>query len=317
MYERGMTMDKKFMKVIVGLALEESIRQLRYNKNLKEIFSQLDDLFSDPDPSSIEELHANLISSSQDVFREIGFRLEPLIERTGPDIDWRDLVIDMLETELDMFNIFHLLKISTNIQYDVDDLREWFNSIGGSVSHIKQGDWVHAKIYASRAIEFSLRDSIERIREDEHLKGAIDAFRKDTKKFFEQIKAFPAQIKVSNDRLEIIVEVQEILIELMKKDHLQRPKRIVKDVIHYPTEKLGVAQNYLLNPNYSVEQANYELGLASEHLKEKMPNVQDSQTLRWIKELWRRIETLFSELPLKPWPMEGFGEPGVESRFEE
>jgi len=215
----------KFMKIIVGLALEEIIRKLKFDPQLNDLYVQLDDLYSDPNRAKIKSLHSDLVSSSNGNFREIGFWLEPLITFPEPNIDWRDLVIEMQETELGLFNIFYLLEVSRERQHEVNDLREWFNSIGSSVNYIRQDDWIHAKIHASKAFEFSLSDSIEKMREDEHLKGAIDAFRRETEKYFEHIKTFPVRIEIPEDRFDTIIEVQEVLVELMKKLYLQHPDR--------------------------------------------------------------------------------------------
>ena len=206
----------KFMKIVVGLALEESIRSLRFDPQLNDIYLQLNGLYSSLNQAKIKDLHSDLVSSSNVNLREIGFWLEPLITFPKPNIDWRDLVIEMQETELGLFNIFYLLEVSrernearVRIQ---SDLREWFNSIGSSVYYIRQDDWIHAKIHASRAFESSLSDSIEEMREDEHLKGAIDIFRKETEKYFGHIKTFPVKIEILEDRFDTIIEVQEVLV---------------------------------------------------------------------------------------------------------
>ena len=308
---------KKFMKIIVGLALEESIRKLEFNPQLNDVYVQLNALYSVPNRGKIRSLHNDLVGSSNANFREIGFWLEPLITVSKPTIDWRDLVIEMQETELQLFNIFYLLEVSRERRHEINDLREWFNSIGSSVNYIRQDDWIHAKIHASKAFEFSLSNSIETMRKDEHLSGAIDAFRKETKKYFEQVKTFPVRIEIPEDRFDAIIEIQEVLVELVKELYLHRPDRVLSDVILYPIEKLGVAMHYLMDPKLTIEGANYELGCACEHFRRKIGNIKDVEKKKWANHLYKRIEFLFSQLPVKPWPMRGFGEPGVESRFED
>jgi len=73
----------------------------------------------------------------------------------------------------------------------------------------------------------------------------------------------------------------------------------------------------VINPKHKIEDANYELGCACEHFKWKLDNIKDIKDKEWTNSLYKRIEFLFSELPAKPWPMKGFGEPVVESRFED
>ena len=300
----------KTRKIVVGLALQAGIRRNRLDPTIS-------DLYSNPDPASIASLNDRLIHSKDPEDREVGFWLEPAVKRKPPEIDWRDIVINMLETELDLLDLAYRIQTShLRETFRVDGLLDWLNEIGNSVNNIRSGDWIYAKIAISRALHKSHDTSIEKIRENEYLTGAIDSHRKSTENYFDQILTFPCKLTMLEDRVDTILEVQDLLIEIMRKYYLESPNRILVDVILYPIEKLGVAQDYLLNPERSEEQANYEIGLASEHLKEKVVNIQNSETLKWAKNIQERIEFLFSKLPAEPWPVKGFGYPGVESRFE-
>jgi len=82
----------------------------------------------------------------------------------------------------------------------------------------------------------------------------------------------------------------------------------------YPIEKLGVAVHYLMSTDTTVEDANYEIGLAASHLKRNLPRISGS-IRRELSLRANELDILFSKLPVKPWPVKGFGSPDVESRF--
>jgi hypothetical protein len=221
----------------------------------------------------------------------------------------------MLETEIQIFDIFYRIEISKDAKYDSGDLLDWLNSIGSSVNYMRSTDWINAKKYASKAFEFSNKESIENIKKDEYLGGAIKIHQKDTKRYFEEAKKHPVEIAAPEDRFDLMIELQSYLIELMEKYYLEKPDRILSDVILYPIEKLGVAISYLMDSNVKIERANYEIGLACEHFKEKIANLQEKEKQEWAASIYQKLEFMFSKLPAEPWPVEGLGEPDVESRF--
>jgi hypothetical protein len=183
---------------------------------------------------------------------------------------------------------------------------------------MRGGNWILAKIEANRAVDDSLAASVEKIRKSEDFRDAVDEQRKVTKSYFEKVLRFPGGSNIPEDRLDTILDVQELLIEFKRKYRLEPADRVMSDVALYPIEKLGVAEDYLLDPKSGMEEAAYEVGLVSEYLKGQTENVRNPEIRAWVVKLQERIESLSSRMPAKriPKPVEGFRRPHVESRFE-
>jgi len=190
------------------------------------------------------------------------------------------------------------------------------DSIESCVSNIRGGNWILAKIDANRAVNESLAESVEKIRENGDFRGTVDEHRKATMGYSEKVLKFPCESNILEDRLDTILEVQELLIEFKRKYRNEPADRVLSDIALYAVERLGVAEDCLLDPKTGMEEAGYEVGLVSEHLKGKVESIRNPEIRAWVVKLLERVEFLFSRMPAKPWPVEGFGHPGVESRFE-
>jgi hypothetical protein len=142
----------------------------------------------------------------------------------------------------------------------------------------------------------------------------VSSLQERTKNLIARMLAYPSRTNIPTDRTEIILQVQAVYINLLDLQQQGKMSHDALDVISYPIEKLGVAVHYMLSTNTTVEDANYEIGLAASHLKRNLPrtsgSIRQELTLRA-----NELDVLFSKLPAKPWPVEGFGSPDVESRF--
>jgi len=302
------------IKVAVGLALEAELE--RENED-SSVLDRLLRLYASPDPVAVEALHDELVGSGSFEDREVALWLELALPSQQPSFDWRDVVMDMQETELDLFNLAYLIETSEyRNRFRALGLLDWMNSIGSCASNIRCGNWVLAKIDANRAVNESLAESVEKIRKNEDFRGVVDEHRKATKGYFEKVLKFPCKSDVPEDRLDTILEVQWLLVEFRRRYRLEPADRVLSDVALYAIEKLGVAEDRLLDPKAGVEEAGYEVGLVSEHLKGRVESIRNQEIRAWVVKLMERVEFLFSRMPAKPWPVEGFGHPSVESRFE-
>ncbi len=304
---------------MIGSVLIECIDNYRYDNSLPKIMDQLERLYSNQEISQgdIVKLHKELTSSSNGTHRELGFALEPLINFDPPSRDWRDLAIEMQDTEISLFDIFYRLEISKEQKYKSHDILEWLNSIGSSVNAMRKPDWIQTKTYLSKALEFSKAESIQKILDDEYLGGAMRIYQVATEKYYQEAIRYPVEVVYPEDHIDLLLELQHILLELTQTYELGKPGRVLADVILYPIEKVGVAISYLMDGKKKVETANYELGLACEHLKQKIPDLKDTPETTWANSIYTKLEIIFSKLPAEPWPVEGFGYPGVESRFKD
>jgi len=302
------------VKVAVGLALEAELE--RENED-SSVLDRLLHLYASPDPAAVETLHDELVGSDSFEDREVGLWLELALRSQQPSFDWREVVMDMQETELDLFNLAYLIETSEHKnRFRALGLLDWVDSIESCVSNIRGGNWILAKIDANRAVNESLAESVEKIRENGDFRGTVDEHRKATKGYFEKVLKLPCKSNISEGRLDTILEVQGLLIEFKRRYRLEPADMVLSDVALYAVERLGVAEDYLLDPKTGVEEAGYEVGLVSEHLKGKVESIRDQETRAWVVKLMERVEFLFSRVPAKPLPVEGFGHPGVESRFE-
>jgi arsenate reductase-like glutaredoxin family protein len=310
-------LDPKKSKIVVGSALLDCIESAPYDKTLLGFCNDLRALYDSA--ISIEEikrLHNKLVKSSNPNQRDVGFALEPALGFNQPEKDWRDLAIEMMETELSLFDIFYRITTLKEQKYQTSELLEWLNEIGSSVSCMRSSDWINAKKHANKAFELSRKDSIKEIIEDEYLGGAIVIYQKATARYFEETKQYPVTATFPEDRLDIIVELQAFLLKLEEKYQIGKPSKVLSDVILYPIEKIGTAIEYLMNSNEKIERANYEIGLACEHFKEKIGNLRGKEERDWANSIYEPLEVVFSKLPVEPRSVTGFGNPGVESRFE-
>jgi hypothetical protein len=308
-------LDQKLVKVAVGLALEA---EMESGDEDSSVLDRLLRLYANPDPVGVQVLHDELLKS--DIFedREVGLWLELALTGRRSDFDWREVVMDMQETELDLFDLAYLIETSEYVnEFRAFGLLDWMNSIGVCVSNIRSGNWVLAKIDVNRAVHRSLAVSVEKIRGNEDFRSAVDEHRKATADYYERVLEFPCESNIPEDRLDTILEVQELLIELKRKYRREPANKVLSDVALYSIEKLGVAEDCLLDSKTGLEQAGYEVGLVYEYLKEKVEAIRNEEIRAWIVKLLERIEFLSSHVPALPKPLvEGFEHVNAESPFE-
>src|SRR5260370_30551101 len=82
--------------------------------------------------------------------------------------------------------------------------------------------------------------------------------------------AYPSRTNVPTNRAEIILQVQAVYFNLLELQQRGKMSNDAFDVVSYSIEKLGVSVRYLLSTNTTVEDANYEIGLAASHLKRNL-----------------------------------------------
>lgn len=119
---------------------------------------------------------------------------------------------------------------------------------------------------------------------------------------------------IPEDRTTLILRVQSPYLRLLEINQEHESDFEVKNATKYGIEKLAVALSYLLSPDNEIEKANYEVGLAARDLT-RMAGTVTSSVSKQLKELAEELDMIFTELPADPWPINGFGAPGVESRF--
>lgn len=310
-------------KVVVGLALEHAY----YTS--PESVTKLGPLWRNPDPKNLEQVSQELLGSMNPETRGIGLMLEQALDTTVPDPDpilWRDLALDMYESQVNLVDYMYRMG---EFMYEEDDaekkemfsriydeFQRWQASVGEAIGHLRDENWTEAKIEIEEAYSLSqsgIFDSLVAI--NSNYKGAIEIQRRDAKKYRDTIRAYPSKLSLPADRIATIARVQELLLGLQELRSQNEKDLKVSDAASYPIEKLGTAVSYLLNLNVEVAAANYEIGISNDHLKARVKAFAGPIGHK-LSDITDKLDILFSELPAKPWPVPGFGAPGVESRFK-
>lgn len=281
-------MNERLNKIIVGLALWAEIYNKRFNQTLF-------DLYSSPSLDGIKALYDRFINSNDHFDREVAFWLQPALEQTPLKIDLKNLVDEMKEMEFILFDL--LWRVDAENQHDIND---WLNYMTNATYSIQDGYWVDAKILMSQALQSSKKISVKGIKKDPRLRYEIELLQRETLRCFEQVKMFPFKLRISEERLDAILEVQEILIELMPKYFLGHPKKKVEDLISYPIQNFSAALRYLMRSDIKTERVSKEVGLASEHLKRQINNITDKKILEWARKIYERVKILSAQFSYDP-----------------
>jgi len=276
-------LDKKYNKIVVGLAIQNEIRNRRFNQKLYN-------LYTDPDLSAIRALHDQLVSSDNHFDRETAFWLELALDLTPPKINILNTIVELQEMEVLLLDL--LWKVSPNYQRDFND---WLNYIVNTVHSIQDGFIIDAKIMASLAFEYSRKQAIIEAMNVEsknpQLRYIIDLLQRETFRCFEQIKLIPHKLKISEKHKDFVLKIQEILIELMQQKLRGRYKKYAS-LISYLIQKLDVSQRYLIRSDLKVEKVKKEFDLMTRYLERQIHEISNSNILNWIRNINKRINDL-------------------------
>jgi hypothetical protein len=314
-------MDENDVKVIVGLALADSY------DSCDSCIDILKRLWDDCRVVLVEEAAKEFLDSPDENVQDIGFLLQSVSQVDFPDPDpgeAKDLALDIREIQIPVIDLMYSLRLIQ--QTDVGKQRKiaevyplvqkWQARLGSAASAIREGDWTNAKKSLNSAYIVSNSSKLPDIFADifDLYKATVSHLQEKTENLRTRMLAYPSRTNIPTNRTEIILQVQAIYINLLDLQQQSKMSQDIFDVISYPIEKLGVAVHYLLSTHTTVQDANYEIGLAASNLKRNLSGT--SGPIR--QELSLRaneLDVLFSKLPAKPWPVEGFGSPDVESRF--
>lgn len=227
--------------------------------------------------------------------REVAFWLEPALEQTPVKMDVTGLIIELRGIEMELSTLFGRVGLDM-----LQDINDWLNYIANAGHSVEDGEWLNAKILMSQALQSSRAESIEKIKANISLRYTLEVLQGETLKCFDQIKKTPSTLKILEERLNVIIELQGILIELMRKYYLEGFDSRAGDLIRYPIQKLDIAIQYLMRFNVKTERAGQEVSLASEHLEEMMKETSDRKTLELARKTYEMLKTLSTKPPLTP-----------------
>lgn len=199
-------MSEKLVKIAVGLALESAlVRKAGINVLLS--------LYSNPDVDLVRETHDSLIASDEHRDREAAIWLEVALDQGLLKSDPRRLAAEMREME---FILGTLINRAGRAQRDVND---WMNYIANAAQFIIDGFWIDAKIFLSRGMQISRTPSIESLKSHPSLRHEVDVLQRATASYFEEMKGYPLSLQIPEEKLDVIITVQENMLELMQSKH--------------------------------------------------------------------------------------------------
>jgi len=274
---------EKLRRVIVGLAMESEMYNRRANPELHR-------LYLNPDLEAINGLYGRLIASEDHRDREVALWLSLAVEKPPLGIDLQDLIKELDEIEFILFNLLRRVDETTQT-----DLGSWMNYIINTAQSIRDGFWMDAKIDMNLALHNSRKESVERIKANPHIGYEIRLLQTETSRRFTEIRDFHVTLDLPEERLDLILEIQSILLELMVRIYLELVREEA-ELLHPVAQRLNAALRYVLRRDIQLEQARNEIKLASSYLEEKGKGELEEDTAALVREAQRRIEALSARM---------------------
>jgi len=274
---------EKLRRVIVGLAMESEMYNRRANPELHR-------LYLNPDLEAINGLYGRLIASEDHRDREVALWLSLAVEKPPLGIDLQDLIKELDEIEFILFNLLRRVDETTQT-----DLGSWMNYIINTAQSIRDGFWMDAKIDMNLALHNSRKESVERIKANPHIGYEIRLLQTETSRRFTEIRDFPVTLDLPEERLDLILEIQSILLELMVRIYLELVREEA-ELLHPVAQRLNAALRYVMRRDIQLERAGNEIKLASSYLEEKAKGEFEEDTAALVREAQRRIEALSARM---------------------
>jgi len=271
-------LDRRLAKVTIGFALQSAIPHRRDTEALLA-------LYSDPNLEKARILHDELAVSRNHYDREVAIWLQALHEQSPSELDIKALVATMREMES---ILYFLINQVGDAQREVND---WMNYIANAAESSADGFWIDAKIFLSQALDISQSMAVEQLKSDPGLRRKLDILQRATAQYFAQIRTLPSKLEIPEGRLEIIVAVQEVLLDLMQGYY--RGRREGNDeVLGIAIRRLNATIRHLMTKGREIEDAKQEMQLISQHLSEKKDKIVDERKRELARECGERIREL-------------------------
>jgi len=270
-------LDRRLLRISLGLALQSAIpRGIEVEALLA--------LYSNPNLDEVSELYGRLMASGRHGDREVGFWLEPVLELRPATPDHGRLAAEMRKME---FLLYELINRAGEARQEIND---WMDFISNAIESLTDGFWIDAKILLSQALEISQSESVERTKSDPSLRYEIDVLQRATAEYFHEVRDYPLKLAIPEDRLETLLKVQEILLDLMQIQIRKEPAK--KEMLVIAIRRLNTAMRYLMNKDKTVEAARQEVRLALECLMGSESKVSDEGNRRLVHQFGERMKEL-------------------------
>lgn len=270
-------MDQRFVKFTIGFALQTAIV---HNREVESVSA----LHSAPSLDKVGKLHDRLLVSDNHLDREIAIWLEPLLQFDRQNPNPEGLVTEMREIE---FVLYTLVNRAGEAQREIND---WMNYIANAAESLADGYWIDAKMLLSRALETSRSKPVESLKIDPNLARELDILQRATGDYFQEMRRYPLKLAVPEERLETLLKLQEIVLDLIK--FKQREDHDEGDIIGSVISRLNTAIRLLMNEKKTVDAAKQEVRSAGEYLDQAKNKVAEKEKQKLISECRKRIDEL-------------------------
>jgi hypothetical protein len=273
-------LDAKLRRLTVGLAIESALDQ-----GFDVV--ALGGLYSDPDEAGIRELHGRLITSVDHRDREVAIWLEPALGADSLKSDPAKLAGEMREME------FILLTLARRAGVAQQEINAWMNYVANAAQFIVDGFWIDAKILLSRALMSSGTPAVEALKADPDLLYEVDVLQRATSAYFDELRGYPVSIRVPTERLNAALDLQGIMIDLMRSGELGGEEgRKVKETVH----GLSSVLHHLMGSRETPEEIRKELGVVASRINWFLPSIANEGRRALLEGYRRTIEALASRL---------------------
>jgi hypothetical protein len=272
-------LDARLRRLAVGLAIESALEQ-----GLDIV--DLERLYSDPDEGGIGELHSRLLSSTNHRHREVAIWLEAALELEPPRSDPAGLAGEMREME---FILLTLTRRAGAAQREVND---WMNYVANAAQFIVDGFWIDAKILLSRALMSSGTPAVEALKADPNLLYEVEVLQRATSAYFDELIGYPVSITIPDGRLDAALELQWIMLDLMRGVTGGEEGRNVGETIH----GLSSVLRHLMESRGMPEEIRGELGVVASRVDWFLSSIAEEGRRARLKDHLRTIESLAGKL---------------------
>jgi len=274
-------LDKRLLRMAAGLALESALVS-------RMEAAPLAALYDEPDLARTIQLHDEMLGSLDHREREAAIWLETGLDLGPLRHDPRGLAEEMREMEV---VLGALINRSEEALREVND---WMNLIANAYQFILDGYWIDAKIFLSRALRHSRSPSVESLRAQPQLSHEVGVLQRATESYFEELKSYPLKLQVDGDRLQRLLLVQEVMLELMRR--VRGPEEEAKST-GKAVYRLSQAIRYLMGEG-GHEEVCRELRMASEYLRELIGASRKGSRRREIQGYVEQVEGILQGLRL-------------------
>jgi len=271
-------LDRKLARITIGFALQSAIPYWRDTEALLA-------LYSDPNLEKARTLHDELAVSRNHCDREVAIWLQALHEHGPSELDIKALMATMREMES---ILYFLINQVGEAQREVND---WMNYIANSAESLADGFWIDAKIFLSHALEISQSLAVEQLKSDPNLRRKLDILQRATAQYFTEITTLPSKLAIPEDRLETMMAVQKVLLDLMQA-YYQGRREENDEVLGIAIRRLNTVIRHLMTRDKEIEDAKQEMQSISEHLSEKKNRIVNQRKRELVRECGERIKEL-------------------------